>query len=177
MADELKHHPSIMSRTSMEAMARTAGSTDLLFSEILTKVNNAKDKAKKVEILKQYDHPSLRMILKGSFDPTVEWELPEGTPPYMANPSPKGTEHTILKTEAKRLWHFVKGADNKTTRTQKETMFIQMLEGLHSDESGLLIHVKNKELHRVYKGLSDSVVKEAFGWNELYQTGTKVEQK
>jgi hypothetical protein len=32
---------------------------------------------------------------------------------------------------AKRLWHFVKGADAATTRTQKETMFIQMLEGLH----------------------------------------------
>ena len=177
MADELKQHPSLMSRTSMEAMARTAGSTDLLFSEILTKVNNAKDKAKKVEVLKQYDHPSLRMILKGSFDPSVEWELPEGTPPYMANPSPKGTEHTMLKTEAKRLWHFVKGADNKTTRTQKETLFIQMLEGLHSDEAGLLLSVKNKELHRVYKGLSDSVVKEAFGWNELYQDVKKLEQK
>ena len=95
----------------------------------------------------------------------------------MENPVPKGTEHTILKTEAKRLWHFVKGADNKTTRTQKETMFIQMLEGLHSDESGLLIHVKNKELHRVYKGLSDSVVREAFGWNELYQDIRKLEQK
>ena len=52
-----------------------------------------------------------------------------------------------------------------------------MLEGLSSEEAGLLLHVKNKELHRVYKGLSDSVVKEAFGWNELYQTGTKVEQK
>ena len=49
-----------------------------------------------------------------------------------------------------------------------------MLEGLHSDEAGLLLNVKNKELHRVYKGLSDSVVKEAFGWNELYQ---KLEQK
>ena len=72
------------------------------------------------------------------------------------------------------MWHFVKGADNKTTRTQKETLFIQMLEGLHSDEAGLLLNVKNKELHRVYKGLSDSVVKEAFGWNELYQ---KLEQK
>ena len=50
MADELKQHPSLMSRTSMEAMARTAGSTDLLFSEILTKVNNAKTKTEKVEV-------------------------------------------------------------------------------------------------------------------------------
>jgi hypothetical protein len=174
MAEEPKQHPSLMSKSSMQAMSATAGSGDLLFSEVLTKVNNAKDKAKKIEVLKRYDHPSLRMLLKGSFDPSIEWELPEGTPPFMENPAPKGTEHTILKTEAKRLWHFIKGADTKTTKTQKETLFIQMLEGLHSDEARLLLNVKDKTLHRAYKGLSDSVVKESFGWNELYQ---KLEQK
>ena len=83
MAEEAKQHPSLMSKSSMQAMAATAGSGDLLFSEVLTKVNNAKDKAKKIEVLKQYDHPSLRMVLKGSFDPSIEWELPEGTPPFM----------------------------------------------------------------------------------------------
>ena len=174
MAEEAKQHPSLISKSSMQAMAATAGSGDLLFSEVLTRVNNAKDKSKKLAVLKQYDHPSLRMLLKGSFDPSIEWELPDGTPPYMENPAPKGTEHTTLKTEAKRLWHFIKGADTKTTKTQKETLFIQMLEGLHGDEARLLLSVKNKELHRAYKGLSDSVVKEAFRWNELYQ---KEEQK
>ena len=49
-----------------------------------------------------------------------------------------------------------------------------MLEGLHMDEARVLLSVKDKTLHRAYKGLSDSVVKEAFRWNELYQ---KQEQK
>ena len=53
MAEEAKQHPSLMSRSSMQAMAATAGSGDLLFSEVLTKVNNAKDKAKKIEVLKR----------------------------------------------------------------------------------------------------------------------------
>jgi hypothetical protein len=83
MAETAKQHPSLISKSSMEAMASTAGSGDLLFSEVLTKVNNAKDRAKKVEILKQYNHPSLRMLIKGSFDPSIEWEIPEGVPPYM----------------------------------------------------------------------------------------------
>ena len=68
MAEEPKQHPSLMSKSSMQAMAATSGSGDLLFSEVLTKVNNAKDKAKKIEVLKRYDHPSLRAVLKGSFD-------------------------------------------------------------------------------------------------------------
>ena len=46
MAEEPKQHPSLMSKSSMQAMAATAGSGDLLFSEVLTKVNNAKYKAK-----------------------------------------------------------------------------------------------------------------------------------
>ena len=50
-------------------MARTAGSGKELISEIFTKVNNAKVKADKIAVLRKYDTPGLRMILKGAFDP------------------------------------------------------------------------------------------------------------
>ena len=49
-------------------------------------------------------------------------------------------------------------------------MYIQMLEGLHADEAKLLISVKEKNLNATYKGLTDAVVKEAYGWNEDYKT-------
>ena len=45
-------------------------------------------------------------------------------------------------------------------------MFIQILEGLHSDEAKVLLGMKNKSLNKTYKGLTESVVKEAFGWND-----------
>ena len=136
------------------------------FHEILTKVNNAKDKAKKLEILTQYDSPALRQILKGAFDPKIEWDLPAGSPPYIANEAPLGTEHTYLDQEAKRLWHFVKGADANLNKMRKETLFIQILEGLHKSEADLLINVKEKKLNNTYKGLTANLVKEAFGWND-----------
>ena len=147
-----------------------SASGTLLISEILTKVNNAKDKPKKVEVLKTYDSQPLRQVLKGAFDPSIIWDLPDGTPPYKENDAPAGTEHTLLSNEAKRLWHFVRGADERLSKTKKETMFIQILEGLHADEAKLLIAVVNKELNKVYKGLTDAVVKEAFGWNADYKT-------
>tara|TARA_Y100000816_G_scaffold277047_1_gene246803 strand:- start:1497 stop:1979 length:483 start_codon:yes stop_codon:yes gene_type:complete len=147
-----------------------AGTSAPLLSEILTKVNNAKVKEEKVKILKQNDSVPLRQILKGAFDPKIEWDLPEGTPPYKQNEAPAGTEHTVLYTESKRLWHFIKGADPKLSKTRKEMMYIQMLEGLHADEAKLLINVKEKNLNNTYKGLTDAVVKEAFGWNEDYKT-------
>ena len=161
-------NPNIMSKSAMTAMSSTSGSGDLLLSEILTKVNNAKDKPKKKAVLQQYDTPAMRMILKGAFDPNIKWALPTGTPPYIANEAPKGTEHSLLKNESKRLWHFVQGADNDTTKTQKETMFIQMLEGLHQEEAELLIGVKDKTLNKMYKGLTAALVKEAYNWNDNF---------
>ena len=79
---------------------------------------------------------NLRMVIKSSFDPKIKWVLPEGAVPYKPNEVPEGTEHTLLIKEAKRrLLHFIEGADNQTPRMRKETMFIQMLEGLHEDEA------------------------------------------
>lgn len=161
-------NPNLISRKTMQATSQTDGSSVVLVSEVLTKVNNAKDKPKKVQVLKEYDNQPLRQILKGAFDKNIVWDLPAGDPPYIANESPKGTEHGMLRNEAKRLWYFVKGANNELTKTQKETMFIQMLEGLHADEAKVLLGMKNKSLNKMYKGLTESVVKEAFNWNDNF---------
>ena len=141
-------------------------SNSLLFSEILDKVHKAKTKDAKVEILKKFDNQSLRMVIKSSFDPKIVWEVPEGDVPFKPNDAPAGTEHTRLASEAKKLYHYIKGGDNDTPKYKKELMFVQLLEGLHETEAKLIINAKDKKLHQVYKGLSKEVVKEAFGWND-----------
>ena len=144
----------------------------LLFSEVLTKVHGAKSKAQKIKILQEEDCSALRQICKWSFDPKIESELPSGTPPYVQNEAPEGTEHMLLRTEGDKLWHFIKSngksADPNLQSTVRGRMFIRLLEGLHKDEAELLCAVKDKRLHQVYKGLSTQVVSEAFGWNEDY---------
>ena len=141
-----------------------------LLSEVLKKVHNAKTKDKKIAILKEHDSDALRMVLKSSFDPNIEWVMPEGEVPYQKNESEEGTEHTVLRKEAKKLFRFIKGGDNTLPQFKKENLFIQMLEGLHESEAQLIIDAKDKKLHQVYKGLSAVVVKEAFGWNDDYKT-------
>ena len=137
-----------------------------LFSEILDMVHKAKTKNQKVELLRKYKTDSLKMFLKAAFDPKIEWVFPKGEVPYTPNESPAGTEHTLLQQETKKLWRFIRGADNVTKQSQKENMFFQMLEGLHESEAKLLINAKDKKLHQIYKGLSSNVVREAFGWDE-----------
>ena len=160
-----ERNPNLIPPKAMEAMARTAGAGRELISEIFTKINNAKDKPKKIEVLRQYDTPGMRMVLKGAFDPKIIWDLPPGTPPYIENEAPAGTEHTYLEIEAKRLYNFAKGGNDTINKIRKETLFIQMLEGLHASEAKVLIDVKNKSLNKTYKGLTSDMVKEAFGWN------------
>ena len=141
-------------------------------AEVLTKVNNAKTKDKKIAILKENDSEALRAIIKSSFDPNIQWVMPDGDVPYKPNDVPEGTEHTRLNQEYRQLWHYIKGADAKTPQFRKEQMFVQLLEGLQQEEAKVLCHAKDKVLHQKYKGLSDNVVKEAFGWNENYTRAT-----
>ena len=144
----------------------TEGSGAPTVHEIFTQINNAKDKPKKIEILKNNDTPQMRQLLKAAFDPKIKWDLPEGVPPYIKNEAPAGTEHTSLLANSKKLYHFIVGGNNTITKIKKETMFVQLLEGLQEKDAEVLVAVKEKNLNLVYKGLTASMVKETFNWND-----------
>jgi len=165
MEPEKPRHPSITSPRAMKASSSTSSRGGDLAFEIFTKVNNAKDKPKKIEVLRKSDTPALRQLLKAAFWSKILWDLPPGTPPFMENEAPAGTDHTTLLDEAKKLYLFIKGGSN-IPKIRKETLFIQMLEGLHKDEAKTLIDIKEKRLNQNFKGLTESVVKEAFNWND-----------
>ena len=133
---------------------------NLLISEILEKVSKVKTKKDKVNILRENDHQSLRMVIKSSFDPKIEWALPDGDVPYTRNDAPEGTEHSSLSYESRKLYHFIRGGDNQINQNKRES--------IHESEAALLVAAKDKKLHQMYKGLSAPVVKEAFNWNDEY---------
>ena len=141
---------------------------ELLISEILDKVSKIKSKKEKVNFLREHNSDSLRMVIKSAFDPKIKWLLPEGDVPYSRNDAPEGTEHSVLAYEARKLYHFIEGGNADITQGKRETMFIQMLEGLHESEADVLCAAKDKVLHQKYKGLSEPVVKEAFSWNDEF---------
>ena len=161
-------HPALATRRGMSAMSDMGRAVPPLFSEIATKINNAKDKPRKLKVLQEHDSVSLRQVLKGAFDPNIEWLLPLGDVPYIANDAPVGTEHTLLQQEAKRLYLFTAGGDNTLTNTKRETLFIQMLEGLCAEEAAFLVSVVNKRVNNEYKGFTANLVKDAFGWDDNF---------
>ena len=166
-------HPALASKRGMQALSDSGRGIPLLYSEIAMKVNNAKDKPRKLKVLQDNDSVALRQVLRGAFDPKIEWAIPKGDVPYTVNEAPVGTDHTILSQEAKKLYMFVKGGDNSIKQSQRELIFIQMLEGLSSEEAEFLVTVVNQKINNKYKGFTANLVKEAFDWDDNFMKKEK----
>ena len=130
--------------------------------EILDLVGEQRTKAKRVEILKEYRDDSLTAILIWNFDDRVQSAVPDGQVPYKENEVPVGTDHTSLRREWKQLYHFIKGGNDSLSSLRRESMFIQLLEGLHPKEAEIICLVKDKNLKDVYPKVTIDVVQEAF---------------
>ena len=155
--------------------------------EILELASKQRSNAKKVEVLKTYEHDSLKSIFIWNFDETVISLLPDGDVPYadandqtvysgtlsenLAKESAGGESatgqdldgrgRTSLRREYQNLYHYVKGGNDSLTSIRREMMFINLLRGLHPKEAEVLILTKDKHLSNKYKITLENV-KEAY---------------
>ena len=133
----------------------------LMISEVLRKAHNAKTKAQKIKILQDNNTQTLRSIFIMNYDDSLVSRIPPGDVPYTPNEAPKGTEHTLLEKEGKKLYYFFKGGADNLPALKIESMFIALLEGLHADEAQVVISAINKNLHKKFR-ITKAVVEEAF---------------
>ena len=155
--------------------------------EVLELASKQKSNAKKVEVLKTYEHDSLKSIFIWNFDESVISMVPEGEVPYgnvdeqsvysgtlsdnlrketIGGESATGQDldgrgKTSLRKEWQNLYHFVKGGNDSLTSIRREMMFINLLRGLHPKEAEVLILTKDGKLTDKYK-VSFENVKEAY---------------
>lgn len=127
-------------------------------AEILERASKKESRAEKIEVLRNYDSVTLRTILQGAFDPGIEWDLPEGDPPY--KPCVYDDMQGRLYQETRRLWMFLKGRKPELTALKKEVLFIGLIESLDKDDAKLMLAVKDKKMP--YKGITYKLVQEAF---------------
>ena len=146
----------------MPAKALENSNPRLLISEVLRKVSNAKTKAEKIALLQKHNSQALRSLLIWNFDESVISMVPEGDVPYTPNDAPVGTDHTRLEQESKGFYRFVKGGQDSLKSLKRESMFVQLLEGLSAEEAELLCLVKDGNLNSKYKRITKAVIQEAF---------------
>tara|TARA_Y100001958_G_scaffold48755_1_gene32613 strand:+ start:335 stop:751 length:417 start_codon:yes stop_codon:yes gene_type:complete len=130
------------------------------------------------------------MILKWNYDTSIVSVLPEGEVPYndfddqnnnVMTLSGRITDevrrmhetgsfslgssdrqgHTTIRRESRHLYRFVRGGDDAMNQVRRETMFINILTGLHPLEAEILVLVKDKKLEDEYK-ITKDVVAQAF---------------
>ena len=130
-------------------------------NEILELVTEQKTDAKKVAILKEYECDILKSLFIWNFDDSIISLLPEGKVPYKANENPLGTDHSSLRREQRNLYMFVKGGNDQLSTVRRETIFVQMLEGLHPKEADIIVAVKDGDLEDMYD-VPFEVVEEAY---------------
>tara|TARA_Y100000746_G_scaffold74771_1_gene62766 strand:+ start:288 stop:833 length:546 start_codon:yes stop_codon:yes gene_type:complete len=157
--------------------------------EVFQAASKMRSKANKVEVLRRYGDPSLKALLIWNFDETIITILPEGEVPYGSNieeETQTGTlsgkindatskmaelgsnslgsqdqGQTTIRREFQKFYNFLKGGNPTLSSLRRETMFIDMLQGMHPLEAEILILVKDGRLEDKYK-ITKEIVSEAF---------------
>lgn len=112
--------------------------------EFLLKVSKLKRTQEKIDAIRANDSLPLRVILQGAFDPTVEWMLPEGEPPY--KPNDLVDQQHVLIRDIEKLRYFVKGFYDNLPQAKRESMFVELLERVDPEDAKLLVAIKDKKL-------------------------------
>ena len=157
--------------------------------EVLDAASKQRSKAKKVEVLRRYAHDSILALLIWNFDETAISVLPPGDVPYGTNREDNSMTGTLsdkindavdkmgemgsnslgsqdqgkasIRKEYTKFYNFIKGGNDSLSSLRRETMFINILEGLHPLEAEILVLVKDKKLSDKYK-ITKEVVSEAY---------------
>ena len=157
--------------------------------EVLNLASKQRSNVKKVEVLKKYEHPSLKALFIWNFDESIVSILPPGEVPYAATSEQNSFSGTLsekiddavskmnemgsnslgsqdqgrssIRKEYQKFYNFIKGGNDSLSSLRRESMFINILQGLHPLEAEILILVKDKKLDTKYK-ITKQIVAEAY---------------
>ena len=106
--------------------------------QVFEEVEKQPSKEGKIRVLRSFDHNVVRGILKLNFDPSMKMDLPPGEPPFKKDTNvPEGYSESNLYVEHRRFYIWLDPTKN-INKVRKESLFIQMLEGMHLKEAELV---------------------------------------
>ena len=146
--------------------------------EILQLVNQASPDEQRALLIK-HNTPLLQELLRLTFDPAVEFDLPAGNPPFKTNRDIDWSlSDSNLYNEARRLYLVVKNHPRRPAglkRIQMENIWVQILEGVHCTEADLLCSIKNRSFDALYPRVTEDLVRSV--WPELLPAAQPLAEK
>lgn len=130
-----------------------------LVHEVIEEASQKKTKKEKIDFLKSNESWALKDVLRGAFDDSITWLIPEGSPPY--TPAQGHNSSSNLLRQNTQFSYFVKGGKGEQMmKPKREQIYITLLESIHPKDAELVISMVSKKLP--YKGITKTLVKEAF---------------
>lgn len=127
--------------------------------EVFEKFEKVSKRADRIKILRQYDTAALKDVCRGMFDDSIQWNLPDGKPPYKAT-LPESTPSNLLKQNRQFAYLAKGGPGDKMPSFKRESLFIGVLESIHPQDAEIVIAMVNKK--SPIKGLTKKLVQEAY---------------
>lgn len=130
--------------------------------EVFAEFEQATTKQSKIDTLRNNDSYALREVLRGTFDPNIEFTVTT-IPYYKPSDAPPGLGYSSIHQELGRAYLFEKNnpkVSKNLSDKRKEQILIQILECLESKEAEVYMNMLLKK-QRV-KGLTSNIVREAF---------------
>ena len=128
--------------------------------EVFEEYKKAGSREDRLEVLKKYsDHYAFRDILRGTFDDSLEFNLPEGRPPFTPN-KPESAPTTLLKRHREFGLYVSGGQGDSLPAYKRENKFIQLLEGIHPEDAEYVLKMVAKKPPVRY--ITKKIVQEAF---------------
>lgn len=131
-------------------------------SEVFDEFEAKTKKAEKIEVLRRNQNYALKNILRGNFDPNVQFVIDKPVQ-YKISDAPVGLGYTSIHQELSRAYLFEKNnpkVDPNLSQQRKEVILAQILEALEAREAEIYQAMLLKKLK--VKGLTYDIVKEAF---------------
>ena len=69
--------------------------------------------------------------------------------------------HTTIRRESKNFYNFIRGGNDAMSNIRRETMFINILQGLHPLEAEIVVLAKDKNISDKYN-ITREIVEEAY---------------
>ena len=128
-------------------------------TEVIQGAAAKKTTEEKIDFLRKNDSPPLRIVLKYTYDNTIEFLIPNTPPPWEKNEY-EDEAKSLLFREARKLKMFIKnGGYDTLNKVKREQLFISLLEDVDNDDADTLCQMISK---KPFKGLTKKTIQEAF---------------
>lgn len=133
-------------------------------AQIIDEIEKQKTKAGQVKVMLDNDSNALRMVFEFTYDPMLQWLVPDSDPPYRPADDTIDQEGRLYQ-EIDKLVYFTNTPDGLNVKPmRREQLFIRLLETVAPDDAKLLLRMRRKELKVMVPAIKEAYPKMTAHW-------------